>query len=158
MNYEQFVIFHITFQFDYVNLAQKKNQLRILFITLLFLAFEVGFSQEVKKDTIPPPSLNDSLKIAEVIPVNVDSVLRIVNLNPYFTLQVDSVLLYDLQINKPSENYFWYLKNAPIGVKVDKNSGLLYFRADRTFFKSGKLKYDIPYKVDLGVQNLRDAK
>jgi hypothetical protein len=157
VNYEQFVIFHITFQFDYVNLAQKKNQLRSLLITLLCLAFKVGFSQEVKKDTIPPP-VTDSLKIAEVIPVNEDSVLRIVNLNPYFTLQVDSVLLYDLQINKPSENYFWYLKNAPIGVKVDKNSGLLYFRADRTFFKSGKLKYDIPYKVDLGVQNLRDAK
>ena len=116
--------------------------MRSLLIALLVLAIKVGFSQEVKKDTIPPP-LTDSLKLAEVIPVNEDSVLRIVNLIPYFTLQVDSVLLYDLQINKPSENYFWYLKNAPIGVKVDKNSGLLYFRADRTFFKSGKLKYDM---------------
>jgi hypothetical protein len=86
-----------------------------------------------------------------------DSQLRIVNLNPYFTIQVDSTLVYDFQINKPAENYFWYLKNAPVGVKLDKNKGILYFKADKSFFKSGKLKYDIPYSVELGVQNLRNA-
>jgi hypothetical protein len=83
--------------------------LRSIFITLFCLVIKVGFSQEVKQDTIPP--VNDTLKAAVVLPVNEDSVLRIVNLNPYFTLQVDSVLIYDLQINKPSENYYWYLKN-----------------------------------------------
>ncbi len=36
--------------------------------------------------------------------------LRIINLNPYFTLHVDSSLSYQLQINKNPENYFWYLK------------------------------------------------
>jgi len=37
------------------------------------------------------------------------------------------------------------------------NTGILYFKADKSFFKSGKLKYDIPYKVEVGIQNLRDA-
>jgi hypothetical protein len=63
-----------------------------------------------------------------------------------------------LEINKPPQHYFWFLKNAPIGLKIDKNTGILYFKADKSFFKSGKLKYDIPYKVEVGIQNLRDAK
>ena len=113
-----------------------------------------GMAQDVKQDTTILH--RDSLKTE--IPVNEDSVLRIINLNPFFTLQVDSALIYDLQINKASENYFWYLKNAPIGVKLDKSTGLLYFKAERSYFKSGKLKYDVPYKIELGVQNLRDAK
>lgn len=80
--------------------------------------------------------------------------LRIINMNPYFTLHVDSVLQYNFEINKPAQHYYWYLKNAPVGVKLDKNNGLLYFKADKSFFKSGKLKYDQPYKVELGVQSL----
>ncbi|MEY2835108.1 MAG: hypothetical protein RLZZ557_770 [Bacteroidota bacterium] len=102
----------------------------------------------VKQDTLPTEPEE---------PADADTVLRVINLNPYFTIQVDSTLVYDFQINKPKENYFWYLKNAPVGVKVDKNTGALYFKADKSFFKSGKLKYDIPYMVELGVQNLRDA-
>ncbi len=102
----------------------------------------------VKQDTIPAEPEE---------PADADTVLRVINLNPYFTIQVDSTLVYDFQINKPKENYFWYLKNAPVGVKVDKNTGVLYFKADKSFFKSGKLKYDIPYMVELGVQNLRNA-
>jgi hypothetical protein len=66
-------------------------------------------------------------------------------------------LVYDLEINKPPHHFFWFLKNAPIGVKIDKNTGVLYFKADKSYFKSGKLKYDIPYKVEVGIQNLRDA-
>ncbi len=50
------------------------------------------------------------------------------------------------------------MKNAPVGVKIDRNSGLLYFKAEKSFFKSGKLKFDIPYSVEVGVQNLRDPK
>lgn len=102
----------------------------------------------VKQDTVLTP-------VSE--PLDIDTVLRVINLNPFFTIQVDSTLTYDFQINRPTENYFFYLKNAPIGVKLDKNTGLLYFKADKSYFKSGKLKYDIPYAVELGVQNLRNA-
>ena len=85
-----------------------------------------------------------------------DSSLRIINLNPYFTVHVDSSLNYQLQINKNADNYFWYLKNSPVGLRINKDNGLLSFRADRSFFLSGKLKYDVNYKVILGVQNLAD--
>ncbi len=85
-----------------------------------------------------------------------DSMLRITNLTPYFTIHVDSLLSYDLKINRDSTKYYWYLKQAPVGLKLDRSSGNLYFKADKSFFRSGKLKYDLPYKVDLGVQNLFD--
>src|SRR6478672_2442049 len=74
-----------------------------------------------------------------------DSSLRIINLNPYFTLHVDSSLNYPLQINKNEENYFWYLRNAPVGLRIGKDNGLLSFRADKSYFLSGKLKYDVNY-------------
>ena len=83
-----------------------------------------------------------------------DSLLRIINLNPYFTLHVDSILNYQLEINKSEKNYYWYLKNSPVGLKINKDNGLLSFKADKSFFISGKLKYDQEYTVRLGVQNL----
>lgn len=89
-------------------------------------------------------------------PMFIDTSLRIINLNPYFTIHVDSILNYDLIINRELKNYFWYLRNGPVGIKIDKNSGNLYFKADKAYFKSGRLKYDQPYKVNLGVQNLHD--
>jgi hypothetical protein len=85
-----------------------------------------------------------------------DSSLRIINLNPFFSIHVDSSLSYQLQINKNEENYFWYLRNAPVGLRINKDNGLLSFRADKSYFLSGKLKYDVNYKVVLGVQNLSD--
>lgn len=84
--------------------------------------------------------------------------LRIIDLNPYFSLHVDSVLDYQLQINKNPDNYYWYLKNAPIGLKINKSTGVVHFKAERSFFLSGKLKYDVGYKVLVGVQNLSDPK
>ena len=87
-----------------------------------------------------------------------DSTLRIINLNPFFTLHVDSTLSYQLQINKNPENYFWYLKNSPVGLRVNKDNGLLSFNANKSLFLSGRLKYDVHYKVNIGVQNLRDPK
>ncbi|MCF8214358.1 MAG: hypothetical protein K9I92_04330 [Chitinophagaceae bacterium] len=134
----------------------------LVFITAFFLSGNL-FSQEIKQDTLIVKkdtliAKQDTIIPIPAEPINLDTLLRIINLNPFFTLQVDSTLMYDLQINKPSEFYFWYLKNAPIGVKIDKNTGLLYFKAEKSYFKSGKLKYDIPYKVEVGVQNLRDAK
>ena len=83
-----------------------------------------------------------------------DSALRIKNLNPYFTLHVDSALKYQLEINKEPAKYYWFLKNSPLGLKINKDNGLLTFKADRAFFLSGRLKYDYEYKVALSVQNL----
>jgi hypothetical protein len=93
---------------------------------------------------------NDSLILEK------DTVLRIVNINPYFTLHVDSLLSYQLAINKDQKNYYWYIKNSPVGLKINKDNGLLTFKADKSYFLSGKLKYDQDYAVRLGVQSLTD--
>ncbi len=86
--------------------------------------------------------------------VKPDTALRIKNLNPYFAIHVDSTLRYQLAINKNIENYYWFLKNAPVGLKINKDNGLLTFKVEKSYFLSGKLKYDKEYKVDLSVQNL----
>jgi len=86
----------------------------------------------------------------------VDTPLRIKNLNPFITLHVDSALSYQLLINKDESKYYWFLKNAPLGLKVNKDNGLLSFKAEKSFFLSGKLKYDQEYIVRLGVQSLSD--
>ena len=101
-------------------------------------------SQDHKTDSLP----------LHPQPFPSDSILRITNLNPYFTIHVDSLLNYDLRINKNPENYYWYLKQAPVGVRLDRSSGTLFFKADKSFFRSGKLRYDLPYRVDFGVQSL----
>lgn len=85
-----------------------------------------------------------------------DTVLRIKNLNPFITLHVDSTLNYRLDINKDPSNYYWYLINAPIGLRINKDNGTLIFRADKSYFLSGKLRYDYQYNVALGVQNLNN--
>jgi hypothetical protein len=85
-----------------------------------------------------------------------DSSLRILNLNPYITLHVDSSLSYQLDVNRPPGKYFWYLRNSPVGLRINKDNGLLSFKADKSYFLSGKLKYDQPYNVILGVQNLNN--
>jgi hypothetical protein len=85
-----------------------------------------------------------------------DSSLRIKNLNPYFTLHVDSMLYYKLEINQQEDKYFWFLKNSPVGLKINKDNGLLTFRAEKSYFLSGRLKYDHEYKVQLSVQNLNN--
>ncbi|HVZ58059.1 MAG TPA: hypothetical protein VG870_15485 [Chitinophagaceae bacterium] len=83
-----------------------------------------------------------------------DSVLRIINLNPYFNQHVDSLLTYQFQINRDPSRYYWYLKNSPAGLKINKDNGLLTFKAEKSYFLSGKLKYDYEYKVLIGVQSL----
>lgn len=88
----------------------------------------------------------------------IDSSFRITNLNPYITLHVDSVLSYQLAINRDETKYYWYLKNSPVGLKINKDNGLLTFKAEKSFFLSGKLKYDEEYLVKLGVQNLSNPK
>jgi len=86
-----------------------------------------------------------------------DSVLRIKNMDPYFNVHVDSTLAYQFEINRDPSKYYFFLKNAPVGLKIKEN-GLLMFRADKSYFLSGRLKYDFEYKVGLEVQNLNDPK
>lgn len=108
----------------------------------VFFFFVKSFSQ-VKTDTM--------------IFVNyADSGLRIKNLNPYFTLHVDSTLKYQYEINKEQEKYYWFLKNSPVGLKINKDNGTLTFKAEKSYFLSGRLKYDYEYKIALRVQNLND--
>jgi hypothetical protein len=116
----------------------------VLILTLLFVNVS---AQDKKTDTIP--------LVVPVVIDPADTALRIININPYFTIHVDSILNYELRINKDPLNYNWYLKQAPVGVKIEKN-GTLFFKAEKSFFRSGKLKYDEPYTVALGVQNMYD--
>ncbi|MFY7840733.1 MAG: hypothetical protein ACOVP7_10685 [Lacibacter sp.] len=108
-------------------------------VTVLFL-FLQSQAQEVTDTTIQHPAT--------------DTVLRIRNLNPYFTVHVDSSLAYKLEINKEQKNYYWYLKNSPVGLRINKDNGTLTFKAEKAYFLSGRLKYDVEYKVQLGVQSL----
>ena len=101
------------------------------------------------------PVTDDSTTTSsDTIPVLQDSLLRIKNLNPYFTLHVDSTLQYNLEINKDESRFYWYLRNSPVGLRINKDNGLLTFKVEKSFFLSGKLKYDQEYRVHMGVQNL----
>jgi hypothetical protein len=120
--------------------ALNMKQAITLFLSLFFV---LQVTAQEKTDTI--------------VKQDADTVLRIRNLNPYFTLHVDSSLSYKLDINKDQNNYYWYLKNSPLGLRINKDNGLLTFKADKAYFLSGKLKYDVEYKVQLGVQSLTKA-
>lgn len=116
---------------------------------LLFISFLISLSAhaQIVADTVP---------VTIPVPEKVDTILRIKNLNPYFTIHVDSSLSYQLEINKDQSKYYWFLKNSPVGLRLNKDNGLLSFKADKNYFLSGKLKYDFQYKVNIGVQNLND--
>ncbi|MBL7740427.1 MAG: hypothetical protein JNK14_14515 [Chitinophagaceae bacterium] len=120
-----------------------------LLILVLMLIVSVIRAQDVADTTRP---VTDTAVLQRP-----DTTLRIINLSPYFTLHVDSMLSYQLSINKDEKRYYWYLKNSPVGLKINKDNGLLTFKADKSFFLSGKLKYDEEYTVRIGVQNLSDA-
>ena len=101
----------------------------------------------------------DTIPILDSIPFPIDTPeapLRIKNLNPYFTLHVDSTLSYNLEINKDQTSYYWFLRNSPVGLRINKDNGQLTFKADKSLFLSGKLRYDNEYRVNIGVQNLND--
>jgi hypothetical protein len=114
---------------------------KILYLLIFFTLPATLFSQ-IKLDSIPG------------IFNQPDTALRIKNLNPYFSLHVDSTLRYPLIINKDIAKYYWFLKNSPVGLKINKDNGELTFKAEKSFFLSGRLKYDYEYKVSLSVQNL----
>lgn len=86
-----------------------------------------------------------------------DTVLRIRNLNPYITLNVDSAMEYELEINRDLSHYYWFLKNSPPGLRINKNTGVLYIKPEKPLFLNGRLQYDKEYKINLGVQNLDNA-
>jgi hypothetical protein len=111
---------------------------RLLLLLLLFCSSYVSVAQVIDSSYHP----------------YADSVLRIKNLDPYITLHVDSQLYYKLEINKDQQKYYWFLKNSPVGLKINKSTGLLTFKAEKSYFLSGRLKYDYDYKVALSVQNL----
>ncbi|PZR25463.1 MAG: hypothetical protein DI535_18040 [Citrobacter freundii] len=119
----------------------------IYFFVLFVLSVTVANGQDVTTDSLQH----------RPVPVE-DSNLRITNLNPYISLHVDSVLSYQLSINRDESKYYWYLKNSPVGLKINKDNGMLTFKAEKSFFLSGKLKYDEEYTVKLGVQNLSNPR
>jgi hypothetical protein len=106
-------------------------------------------SGQIIGDTTIPAKVPVSLVIPEP-----DTTLRIRNMDPYFTVHVDSTLSYKFEINKDASRYYWYLQKSPVGMRINKDNGQLSFRADKSYFLSGRLKYDFPYKVTIGVQNL----
>lgn len=116
----------------------------------LFSALCLFAAAQIRPDSI---GLFDPEKI-----ITIDTALRIQNLNPFFSLHVDSTLNYKLQINKKPVNYYWYLKNAPVGLRIDKDNGTISFKANKQLFLSGRLKYDLDYPVSIGVQNLLNPK
>ncbi len=120
---------------------------RIYWLTILTIIVAAG-SVKAQDTTVSKPAVDT------LLPIPVDTALRIVNLNPYITLHVDSSLSYNLDINKDSSHFFWFLKNAPVGLRINKDDGMLSFKAEKSYFLSGRLKYDQDYKVYLGVQNL----
>lgn len=115
------------------------------FLLLLCL---VSISSYAQHDTLFHPAVP-----ADSFP---NAPLRITNLNPYFTIHSDSTLSYNLEINKDEKKYYWFLRNSPVGLRINKDDGVLSFKAEKSFFLSGKLKYDVEYKVNIGVQNLSD--
>ncbi len=110
----------------------------------------------VATDTVPKPVDTAAMSFPAVD--SFDMHLRIKNLNPYFTLHVDSSLNYKLEINRDEAGYYWYLRNSPVGLRINKDNGMLSFKAEKSFFLSGKLKYDNEYRVNLGVQSLNNPK
>ena len=119
----------------------------LLFLVVLFSA-TTGFAQI--------PTFHAPMQLQDTT-VKPDDTLRIRNLNPYFSLHVDSSLFYQLEINHDPGRYFFFMKDAPVGMKIKEN-GLITFRADKSYFLSGRLKYDVPYRVKIGVQNLDNPK
>ncbi len=138
-------------------MARKPTQHYIFFFILtVFVSVKIQ-AQDPKQDSVPHKQQDTTIH-EPVREANADSVLRIINLNPYFTLHVDSVLSYQLEINRPAADYYWYLRNSPIGVRINKDNGTLSVKVEKSYFYSGKLRYDYEYKVNLGVQNLRNPK
>jgi len=135
------------------NIFNEQYIMRKLVVLISLMAGIISVSRA--QDTLSVKS-SDTVHTAPIHPA--DSVLRIINLNPFFNQHVDSLLSYQFMINRDPSKYYWYLKNSPAGLKINKDNGLLTFKAEKSYFLSGKLRYDHDYRVDIGVQNLNDPK
>lgn len=126
----------------------------LIIVVIVFCAIVMVFGQGI--DTISAQK-KDTVGIKKIIapaPIHYDTALRIINLSPFFSIHVDSNFSYQLRINKNPKSYYWYIKNSPAGLKIDKDNGMLSFRSSKSLFLSGRLKYDVEYPVQIGVQNL----
>ncbi|AEV98533.1 hypothetical protein A4D02_21725 [Niastella koreensis] len=126
-------------------------------LVLIVLCIFSGVGMIVAQEKQPVDSTYRGHKHVDTLPFVIDSAevaLRIKNLNPSFNLHVDSSLFYKLEINKDQSKYYWFLRNPPVGLRINKDNGLLTFKAEKSYFLSGKLKYDYQYRVSVGVQNL----
>lgn len=132
--------------------------LKMVEFNLVFrVVFTVFFLLQALSEAVAQvPSSDSTSHNRDSLSINYDSVLRIKNLNPYFTLHVDSTLQYNLEINKDESRFYWFLRNSPVGLRINKDNGVLIFKVEKSFFLSGKLKYDHQYRVQVGVQNLDD--
>jgi len=132
----------------------RRNPVRT-FCWVLFVLWSVApFSMIKAQDTTVVDTIPKIIDSVPIVPA--DTFLRIKNINPYFTLHVDSTLNYQLEINKDPRNFYWFLRNSPVGLKINKDNGMLTFKAEKSYFMSGKLKYDNEYRVNIGVQNLNN--
>src|SRR5689334_23285959 len=84
-------------------------------LSVSFISVQARAQDHSRTDTLP--------KHADSVVKPIDTVLRIKNLNPYFTLHVDSLLQYKMEVNKNPTDYYWYLRNSPVGVRIDKDNG-----------------------------------
>ncbi|WP_346238075.1 hypothetical protein ABDK00_003260 [Niabella insulamsoli] len=116
-------------------------------ILVLILLFNLPSKAQVTPDSLMMQPLE------RIVRLN-DTSLRIINFSPFFSLHVDSSLNYKFLLNKDPKKYYWYLKGAPVGFKIDKDNGTLSFRTNKSLFLTGRLKYDREYPVSFGVQNL----
>lgn len=98
--------------------------------------------------------MHDSLLIPVQKP---DTVLRITNFTPYFNMHIDSVLSYKFDINKNEKNYHWYLISNIAGSSINKSNGTVTIKPSKSYFLSGRLKYDTEYNVKFTVQNQNNA-
>src|SRR5690606_2490067 len=121
--------------------------MRNIKLALLLVVFLLSLS--VRSQVRP-----DSIVLKPATEVSRMDSLRIVNFSPFFSLHVDSSLSYKFLINKDPKKYYWFLKEAPVGFKMDKDNGVLSFKSNKSLFLAGRLKYDQEYPVKIGVQSL----
>lgn len=137
----------------------KKLWISFLFCAMCLSSFaQTDTLRNVRTDSAKFTATDTSTRANLDSSLTTDTTLRIINVNPFFSVHVDSTLSYQFQINKDVPNSFWFLKNAPVGLRLNKDNGLLSFKADKSYFLSGRLKYDYNYTVTIGIQNLANPK
>lgn len=127
---------------------------KIIGLIILLIAPTAWLAAQTQRAADTIPKAIDTLPVILPDTAEAEAILRIKNLNPYFTLHVDSTLTYKLEINKEESKYYWYLRNSPVGLRINKDNGTLTFKAEKSYFLSGKLRYDNEYRVNIGVQSL----